>query len=367
MESTTLSPEKVKRKNSDNNGPLWLTLVSRFWAYLFLLVLLIGFTIGNPAFFSVAGAMNILTTATPILLMAIGQTFVIITSGIDLSVGWTMGLGSVMSALVMRALFQSGMNELAAVAIGMLVGIAVCVIPGLINGFLIARINVPAFIATLGMFNIVRGAALLLSQGNTVADLPPHVGDFGNGNLLYFLHGQIYLFNQPDNLARSDLREIVRLLPYPVIVTLLIALIAAFVLAKTRFGRRTYAIGGNMQAAIRAGIPVRLHLIRIYVLAGVLAGVAGILYTARFTGGSFQAGEANLLDGVAAVVIGGASLFGGTGNIGGTVVGSIILSVLTTGLVMMNVPPFWQFVAVGSVVILAVLIDQARGLLKLEA
>jgi len=295
MESTTPSSEVVAAESS-TGGPAWLTILSRFWAYLFLLILLIVFTIGNPAFFSVAGAMNILTTAAPILLMALGQTFVIITAGIDLSVGWTMGLGSVTSALVMRGLYDGGMNELAAVAIGMLVGVAICIIPGLINGFLIARVNVPAFIATLGMFNIVRGAALLLSQGNTVADLPPHLSDFGNGNFLYFLHGGIFFFNPPDNLARSDLREIVRLLPYPVIVTIVITILAAFILARTRFGRRTYAIGGNMQAAIRAGIPVKLHLIRIYVLAGVLAGVAGVLYTSRFTGGSFQAGEANLLE-----------------------------------------------------------------------
>src|SRR4051812_6724688 len=117
MEFTTPSPEKVKRKNDSNSGPVWITLVSRFWAYLFLIVLLIVFTVGNPAFFSAAGAMNILTTASPILLMAIGQTFVIITAGIDLSVGWTMGLGSVASALVMRALFDSGTNEVVAVSI----------------------------------------------------------------------------------------------------------------------------------------------------------------------------------------------------------------------------------------------------------
>jgi ribose transport system permease protein len=244
-----------------------------------------------------------------------------------------------------------------------LAGVGSALIPGLLNGLLIARVNVPPFIATLGMFSIARGAALLLSGGNTVSLLPPNLGSFGNGYLLYILKGNIYFFNQPEGLAREDLREIARILPYPVIVTIIITLICAFVLARTRFGRRTYAIGGNLQAAIRAGIPVRAHQIRLYLLSAALAGVAGFLYTARFTGGSHQAGEANLLDSVAAVVIGGASLFGGTGNVGGTVIGSFIISVLTIGLVIMNVPPFWQFIAVGSVVILAVLIDQAQGLL----
>jgi ribose/xylose/arabinose/galactoside ABC-type transport system permease subunit len=366
MESTTQSPEIISALPQRQHGPVWLRVLSRFWAYFFFLILIIFFTLGNPAFFSIESAMNVLTTATPVMLLAIGQTFVIITAGIDLSVGWTMGLGSVTGALVMRGLFDSGMPELPALAIGAVVGILVCIIPGLVNGLLIARVNVPAFIATLGMYSIVRGIALLLSGGNTVASLPPHLGNLGNGNLLYLLHGQVYFFQPPEGLAREDLRSILRLFPYPVIVAIIITVIAAFVLSKTRFGRRTYAIGGNKQAAIRAGIPVRIHLIQLYILSAVLAGISGILYTARFTGGSFQAGEANLLDSVAAVVIGGASLFGGTGNIGGTVVGVLIISVLTTGLVLMNVPPFWQFVAVGCVVILAVLIDQARGLLNVE-
>ena len=311
--------------------------------------------------------MNILVTAAPILLMALGQTFVIISQGIDLSIGWTMGVSSVFSALVMRHLYDNNiMTEWPAIGVGILAGIAIALIPGLINGFLLAKISVPSFIATLGMYNIARGVSLLMSGGNVVPGLPPHLTDFGNGNLFYYLHGNIYFFQQPADLARADLREIVKWFPYPVIVTILVTLVCAFILGRTQFGRRTYAIGGNIQAAIRAGIPVQRHLIKIYVLAAGLAGIAGGLYTARFTGGSHQAGEAQLLDTVAAVVIGGASMFGGTGNVMGTVVGALILSILTTGLVIMNVPPFWQYVAVGCVVILAVLIDQVRGVLERE-
>lgn len=359
------TPESLAVTTPPTRSRSVLKLLSRFWAWIFLLVLLIFFSItGGKAFVSVPTATNILTTTTPVLLLALGQTFVIIASGIDLSVGWVMGLASVVSALVMRGLYDGGMSEPLAIFLGAAAGIVATVIPGLINGILIARVNVPPFIATLGMFSIARGIALLLSGGNTVSTLPPHLGDFGNGYLLYILRGNVYFFQQPPNLPREDLREILRILPYPVIVTIIIAGICMFVLSRTRFGRRTYAIGGNKEAAIRAGIPVRAHLIRIYVLSAVLAGVSGFLYTSRFTGGSHQAGEANLLDSVAAVVIGGASLFGGTGNIVGTIIGAFIISVLTIGLVILNVPPFWQFVAVGCVVILAVLIDQASAILN---
>ncbi len=321
------------------------------------------FSIANSAFLSVASAMNILITATPVLLMALGQTFIIISAGIDLSVGWTMGLASVVSALVMKGLFDGGMGELPAVLIGFAAGIAVTVIPGLANGLLIARIKVPPFIATLGMFNVARGVALLLSGGQTVTALPPHLTDFGNGYLFYVLREKVFFFTLPEGLERADLREVVRVLPYPVIIAAFITVFVAFVLSRMRFGRRTYAIGGNEDAAIRAGIPVQQHKIQLYILSSLLAGVAGILYTSRFTGGSHMAGEAALLDTVAAVVIGGASLNGGSGTITGTIVGTLIISVLTVGLVIMNVPPFWQFVAVGIVVILAVLIDQAQHLL----
>jgi ribose transport system permease protein len=239
-------------------------------------------------------------------------------------------------------------------------------VPGLINGLLIAKINVPSFIATLGMFNVARGVAMLASGGIVVAGLPPHLTNVGNGNLFYFLHGNFYFFQQPENLVVEDLREIVKWFPYPVIATILITLVCAFILGRTQFGRRTYAIGGNLQAAIRAGIPVQRHLIQVYMLSAALTGVAGVLYTSRFTAGSHQAGEAQLLDTVAAVVIGGASMFGGTGNVMGTVVGALILSIMTIGLVIMNVPPFWQFVAVGFVVVLAVLIDRFRGMLERE-
>ena len=154
-----------------------------------------------------------------------------------------------------------------------------------------------------------------------------------------------------------------RILPYPVIVTAVVVAIAIFVLRKTQFGRHTYAIGGNLEAALRAGIPVDRRIIALYMLSAVTAGIAGFLSTLRFSAGSAVIGDPLLLSSIAAVIIGGVSLFGGAGSIVGTVIGSLIIAVLTTGLVMLNVQAFWQFIVVGAVVIVAVLIDQSRDLI----
>ena len=154
-----------------------------------------------------------------------------------------------------------------------------------------------------------------------------------------------------------------RILPYPVILTAVVVAIAIFLLRKTQFGRHTYAIGGNMEAAIRTGIPVDRHIIKLYMLSAVTAGIAGFLSTLRFTAGSAVIGDPLLLSSIAAVIIGGVSLFGGAGSVVGTVIGALIIAVLTTGLVMLNVQAFWQFIVVGVVVIVAVLIDQSRDLI----
>ena len=153
------------------------------------------------------------------------------------------------------------------------------------------------------------------------------------------------------------------ILPYPFIVTACIVACAMFLLHKTQFGRHTYAIGGGMEAAVRTGIPVDRHIIKLYVLSASTAGVAGFLSTLRFTAGSAVIGDPLLLSSIAAVIIGGVSLFGGAGTVIGTVIGALIIAILTTGLVMLNVEAFWQFIVVGTVVIVAVLIDQSRDLI----
>jgi ribose transport system permease protein len=347
-----------------------LTL-SRLWAWIFLGLMIVFFVVAVPIynggsvnFLTIRNSQNILVAITPVLLLGLGQTFVIISAGIDLSVGWVMSLASVLSALAIRAAFNAGMPLFLAVVAGFLAAVAGAGVVGLINGAIIAKLKVPAFIVTLGSSFVVRGVALLMSENTTVIGLPPKIRDYGNESLLYLIRGEgggLY-FLAPPELTGEMLRRMDRILAYPVILTAVVVAIAFFVLKKTQFGRHTYAIGGNREAALRAGIPVDRRIIQIYILSAVTAGIGGFLSTLRFTAGSAVIGDPLLLSSIAAVIIGGVSLFGGAGSVIGTVIGSLIIAVLTTGLVMLNVQAFWQFIVVGVVVIVAVLIDQSRDL-----
>jgi ribose/xylose/arabinose/galactoside ABC-type transport system permease subunit len=348
----------------------FVDLLARSWAYLFLLAMVIFFSATGQGFFSVNNFSNILVTSTLVGLMAIGQTYVVITSGIDLSIGWTVGLASVVCARAMRDLVNGGMDIAPAMLIGIVLALLVALIPGIINGLLIGRVKIPPFIATLGMFGIVRGVAFLLTDGQqVVGQLPDTLREvlraIGSGSLVYYIPEQgIAWFARPDNLPPAVIRGVAPLLPYPVIITAIVIVIFAFILGRMKFGRHTYAIGGNPDAAIRAGINVKNHLVWIYVLSAFTAGIAGILYLFRFTSGAPQAGEAALLQSVAAVVIGGTSLFGGEGKISGAVIGSLIIGVLQTGLVILNVDAVWQFIVVGIVIIVAVLVNQFQAYLE---
>lgn len=349
-----------------------ILILSRLWAWVFLFTLIVFFSTtvfatsgGEVNFLTLRNSQNILMAITPVLLMGLGQTFVIIAAGIDLSVGYVMGLASVVSALVIRDLVGVGTAEEVAILVGFGAGLVSAVIPGGINGVIIAKLRVPSFIVTLGMSFIVRGVAFLLAGANVVGNQPPGLRNFGNESLLYFISGEgrgLY-FLQPPELAREALRSLDRVFHWPVVVTAIVVAIGIFVLHKTQFGRHTYAIGGSREAAIRAGVPVDRHTILLYVMAAFTAGFAGILHTARFNAGSAIAGEPLLLSSIAAVIIGGVSMFGGHGSVSGTIIGALIIAIMTTGLVMLNVEPFWQFIVVGIVVILAVLIDQARDLI----
>jgi ribose transport system permease protein len=320
---------------------------------------------GSVNFLTVRNSQNILVAIIPVLLLGLGQTFVIIGSGIDLSVGWVMSLGSVLSALALRGAFNAGLPLFPSVVIGFLAAVAGAGLVGLINGTIIAKLKVPAFIVTLGSSFIVRGVALLMSENTTVIGLPPGIRDYGNESLFYLVRGEGggFYFLTPPELTGEILRRMDRVLSYPVVVTAVVVAIAMFILHKTQFGRHTYAIGGNMEAARRAGIPVDRRVIMLYVMSAVTAGIAGFLSTLRFTAGSAVIGDPLLLSSIAAVIIGGVSLFGGAGTVIGTVIGALIIAVLTTGLVMLNVQAFWQFIVVGVVVIVAVLIDQSRELI----
>ncbi|MBL8164901.1 MAG: ABC transporter permease [Anaerolineae bacterium] len=347
-----------------------LDFMAQNWAYIFLLGMVIFFSVTGRGFLTLANFSTLLVTSTMVALMAIGQTYVVITAGIDLSIGWTVGLSSVICARVMRDLINGGADLAPAILIGVVLALFFSLIPGLVNGVLIARIKVPAFIATLGMFGIVRGAAFLLTDGQQiVGGLPNNLQDalrsVGSGSLLWWVPEQgIVFLNRPTDLPPAITRGIAGLLPYPLIITILVVVVFGFILSRMQFGRHTYAIGGNQEAAVRSGINVRNHLIWIYVLSAFTAGVAGVLHTFRFTAGVPNAAEAALLQSVAAVVIGGTNLFGGEGTIRGAVIGALIINVLSNGLVILNVNPIWQFVVVGVVIIIAVLVNQAQTALE---
>ncbi|MEZ5932667.1 MAG: ribose ABC transporter [Alphaproteobacteria bacterium] len=321
-----------------------LSFLTWAWSWLFLAVLLIffeswaRFAYGISFLFNGFNLQSIALFAAAPLLLGLGQTFVIISGGIDLSVGFVMGLAAVVMARIMQQ--AAGLPPGLALGIGLSAAFAVSLVPGLINGWLIAHLRVPAFIGTLGMYGVARGTGFLAANGTTVPVNNPWLFEMGNGRLLG--------------------------VPVPVVITVIAVLAMHYVLSQTRFGQYTYAIGGNRMAAIRSGINVRRHTMMIYLIAAACAGLAGMIYTARFSAGAAQAGEPMLLDSIAAVVIGGASLFGGSGTIIGTVIGALIIAVIQYGLVFVNVEPFWQFVAVGVVIIVSVLVDQSQSRLRGE-
>jgi ribose transport system permease protein len=346
--------------------------LSRMWAWLFLAVMVLFFVVAVPLstggsvnFLTVRNSQNILVAIVPVLLLGLGQTFVLIAAGIDLSVGWVMSLASVLSALALRDAFNSGASLPVAVLVGLAAALAGAGLVGFLNGWIIAKLKVPAFIVTLGSSFIVRGVAYLMSENSTVIGLPAGLGAYGNDALIYYISGPgggVSFLHRPE-VGGELLRRMEIILPYPVLATAFVLALMMFLLHKTQFGRHTYAIGGSMDASVRSGIPVDRHVIKVYMLSAATAGVAGFLSTLRFTAGSAVIGDSLLLSSIAAVIIGGVSMFGGAGTVIGTVIGALIIAVLTTGLVMLNVDAFWQFIVVGTVVIVAVLIDQSRDLI----
>ena len=341
-----------------------LSIVRKVWPWFFLVFMVIVFTIAaklmnGTNFINLRSVQGILVYTTQILLLALGETMIIIAAGIDLSVGYILGLSAVIAAEIMKYLYAQGLSPWLVVPLGMLGGILVCIIPGYINGWLVARIKVPPFISTLGMGYAVFGAALLISGGYPVAQQPPYLGQIGNGSIFYlWLSKGISFFKTPPEAQGPELQKVIPLLPNVVFVTILVTIVCWYILSRTQFGQHLYAIGGNFQAAVRAGIRVQRTTILVYIIGAVLAGIAGALWAARFTSGAADAGEAGQLMAIAAVVIGGASLFGGEGNVIGTVIGALLIATIQFGLVVLGMQPFWQFLAVGLVVIIAVIVDQ---------
>ncbi len=315
---------------------LLLTLIGRQTAVVFfvLVAIFVTFSLLDPdAFFSVANVRNMTIDASILLVVAVGMTFVIITSGIDLSVGAVVVFSSVVSAKLMESLGGNSWGvAIAGLGLALIAGFGW----GVANGVLVAFARIPPLIVTLGTLGMASGSALLISEGVNVRTVPLVMSvDLGIGRLF----GQI---------------------PYLVLIALVITIAAGLALALTRFGRYTYAIGSNEEAVRRAGVDVRRHLVKVYALAGLLAGLAGWLSLARFATTQIGGFDTLNLQAIAAVVIGGTSLFGGIGTIFGTAVGVFIPTVLQNGFVILRVQPFWQQVAVGAVLIAAVYVDQLR-------
>jgi ribose transport system permease protein len=304
------------------------------WIFLVLLVIIVVFSVLDfESFASEFNLRNISIDASGLLIISVGMTFVIITSGIDLSVGSVLVFSSVVSALVMRNI---GGDGLGVILIGLLSALLAGLAWGLFNGVLIAKTRMPALIVTLGTLGMAQGSALLLTEGINVRQVPT------------------------DLVTTVGVGRLFDTIPYLVLIAAGITILGVILLHLTRFGRYTYAIGSNAEAARRAGINVPRHLISVYALAGLLAGLAGYLSLARFTTTTIEGHTTDNLQAIAAVVIGGTSLFGGIGTIGGTVVGVFIPATLQNGFIILGFQPFWQQVAVGAVLILAVYLDQLK-------
>lgn len=350
---------KTQRQQAKNEGVRdFFVLLGKHWALIFLFLEITYFSLAGTGYFSLLNFQNILVASTTVMLLAIGETFVIITGGIDLSVGFIVGFTGVICAKIMVTLQAAGYSQAIAIPTGVLIALVLGIFPGFVNGILVAKLRVPPFIATFGMYGIAYGFAEIISGNVPVHNLPSAVGFVGNGYLFYYLPGKISFFAMPENLTRDELKQVVAIIPNVVVLSALFILVFAFILAKTRFGQHTYAIGGNIEAARRSGIQVPRHLIKVYMISSFFASVAGVIYTLKFVTGRADAGSARMLDAVSAVVIGGASLYGGTGTIIGTVLGALIISCLEIGMVNLAIPTFNLYIAVGCILILAVLIDQ---------
>jgi ribose/xylose/arabinose/galactoside ABC-type transport system permease subunit len=294
-----------------------------------LVLLWIALTIASPHFLTFDNAGNVLLNAAPLALIAGGMTLTLIAAEIDLSVGSVVALVGSLAALL-------SVNFGAPWPIVLLGAIAAGAFVGVINGWFTTRLGMPSFVATLAMLGIARGVALLITQGKPIYGLPDTIAWLGQGELW--------------------------IVPVPVVLAALILAALHFALSRTRFGLNVYAVGGNPEAARLSGVDVPGVKMAVLVLSAVLASVGGLILAARLNAGSGTVGADLLLDAIAAVVIGGTSLLGGVGRVTGTVLGVLLIASIRNGLVLLNVSAFWQQVAIGALILLAVSVDYlAKG------
>ncbi|MEU9823233.1 ABC transporter permease [Pseudonocardia alni] len=321
----------ARRRERDTSRTVF-TAVGQILAVLVGLV--IAFGVADPeAFLSVANFRSIAQNVAILTVLGVGVTFVIITSGIDLSLGSVLVFSSIVAA---KAMDLAGGQGAVAAVVGVVAAVAAGLGWGAVNGLLVTVTSVPPLIATLGTMGAALGLSQVITGGVDIRvsnDLLTQVIGYGN---------------------------VVGQLPVLVVIAAVVVVLGAFVLHRTRFGKYTYAVGSNAEGARRAGIAVNAHLVKVYMLCGGLAGLAGILSVAFFQTTTIAGQTNTALNVIAGVVIGGTSLFGGVGTVVGTVIGLCIPAVLQSGFVIIGVQPYWQQVVVGAVLVAAVIIDQRR-------
>ena len=298
--------------------------ISKYKSLIGWVLLCVVITFVSPAFMTLSNITNVFTQVSTNAIIAVGMTFVILTGGIDLSVGSTVAISGAFAASIIKSTNNVFLAVLAAGIVGIVIG--------LINGLLISKGKLQAFIATLATMTIFRGATLVFTNGTPISKLPENFVNIGNGKLGF--------------------------IPIPVIITVIVLVIAIYVLTQTRFGRYLYALGGNEDSARLSGINTTKIKTLVYVISGFASSIAGVIIASRIGSASPNAGTGFELDAIAAVVIGGTSLAGGEGRITGTLIGALIIGVLNNGLNLMNVSPFYQSIVKGLVILIAVLLDK---------
>ena len=314
-----------------------VSVLGKFAPLIFLAILVVILSVLRPNFLSAFNLFNVMRQISFIGILAVGMTFVILTAGIDLSVGSLLAFSGIVCASVAkgsRSLLEGGVTDPGGVRvlIAALAAILVGVIIGLLQGSLIARAGIPAFIVTLGGLGAWRGATLLWSDGQPISSFSDQFKFWGQG------------FVGP--------------LPVPVIFFLAMVIIGQIILKYTQYGRWIYALGGNPEASRLSGLNVKMLTTSVYVISGFCAGLAGFLLTSRLNSAEQVAGQGYELQAIAAVVIGGTSLFGGQGSMVGTLIGAMLIGVLNNGLVILNVSPYYQQIVIGAIIVLSFYIDQ---------
>jgi ribose transport system permease protein len=299
-------------------------MLRRFSVFVILLAICLVFALGSSDFLTPSNLLNVALQTSILTIVAIGMTFTILTAGIDLSVGSLMALGG---ALAAGLAVQQGLGTYAGIGLALLVGLAL----GAVNGLLVVRGGMPPFVATLAMMAVARGLTLVYTAGRPIAGLADNFILWGTGRILG--------------------------IPVPVILMAVLAAVAYVILRQTRFGLYVYSTGGNEETTRLAGVNPNWIKLAVYAISGFTATLGGILLTARLWSAQPNAAAGWELDAIAAPVLGGVSLFGGVGGIGGTVVGAFIIGVLSNGLNLMGVPSYYQQVIKGAVFILAVMLD----------